>query len=99
MPIAVVTAMGTGRKMLGFSRNTLEFESGTVADLLQQLPTHDRGGRSDRPVSNGRSPCAYAIAACEFESRLVGQKTARSRRSRHHDDHSSPGWRLANIAS
>ena len=44
MPIVDFAALGTTRKMLGFSRRSLRVENATVADLLRSLETLD--GRS-----------------------------------------------------
>jgi sulfur carrier protein ThiS len=44
MPIVDFAALGTTRKMLGFSRRSLMVENATVADLLRSLETLD--GRS-----------------------------------------------------
>jgi hypothetical protein len=38
---ANIAALGSTRKMLGFSRRTVQFENSTVADLLRQLDTVD----------------------------------------------------------
>lgn len=39
MPSVDVAALGTARKLLGFSRRTVSFEQATVADLLRSLGT------------------------------------------------------------
>jgi sulfur carrier protein ThiS len=61
MPIANIAALGTTRKMLGFSRQTLEFQGATVADLLRQLPTRDGGSLYDRLVCDGKLRTDFAI--------------------------------------
>lgn len=61
MPIANVAALGSTRKMLGFSRNSVSFEGGTVADLLRQMPTKDGGSLYDRLVCDGRLRSDFAI--------------------------------------
>ena len=42
MPTANIAALGSTRKMLGFSRRTVEFDSATVADVLRDLKTNDK---------------------------------------------------------
>lgn len=61
MPIANIAALGTTRKMLGFSRQTLEFEGTTIADLLRQLPTRDGGSLYDNLVCDGKLRTDFAI--------------------------------------
>jgi hypothetical protein len=61
MPIAKIAALGTTRKMLGFSRHTLEFEGSTVADLLRQLPTLDGSCLYDSLVCDGKLRTDFAI--------------------------------------
>jgi sulfur carrier protein ThiS len=61
MPIANIAALGTTRKMLGFSRQTLEFEGATLADLLRQLPTRDGGSLYDTLVCDGKLRTDFAI--------------------------------------
>jgi sulfur carrier protein ThiS len=61
MPIANVAALGTTRKMLGFSRNAVEFEGSTIADLLRQLPTLDGRLLYDRLVCDGKIRPEFAI--------------------------------------
>jgi len=39
MPTIDVAALGTARKLLGFSRRTVNFDRGTVADVLRSLDT------------------------------------------------------------
>ena len=39
MPTANIAALGSTRKMLGFSRRTVEFDFATVADVLRDLKT------------------------------------------------------------
>ncbi len=61
MPTANVAALGTTRKMLGFSRSTVEFEGETVADLLRQMPTQDGTSLYDSLVSDGKLRPDFAI--------------------------------------
>ena len=61
MPIAYVAALGTTRKMLGFSRNSVEFEGETIADLLRQLPTQDGSCLYDSLVCDGKLRADFAI--------------------------------------
>lgn len=56
MPTVDVAALGTTRKLLGFSRRTVKFEEGTVADLLRSLKTVD-------------GSTLYANLACEGKLR------------------------------
>lgn len=61
MASANIAALGTTRKMLGFSRRTVEFESATVADLLRQLPTLDGRTLYDVLVCDGKLRGDFAI--------------------------------------
>jgi hypothetical protein len=61
MPMANVAALGATRKMLGFSRSTVEFEGGTIADLLRQLPTQDRSRPYDSLVCDVKLRPDFAI--------------------------------------
>jgi hypothetical protein len=61
MPIANVAALGSTQKMLGFSRQAVAFEGGTVADLLRQMPTLDGGSLYDSLVCDGRLRSDFAI--------------------------------------
>ncbi len=61
MPTAHVAALGTTRKMLGFSRSTVEFEGETVADLLRQMPTQDGTCLYDSLVCDGKLRPDFAI--------------------------------------
>ena len=61
MPVANIAALGATRKMLGFSRSTVEFEGETIADLLRQLPTQDGGALYDTLVCNGKLRPDFAI--------------------------------------
>ncbi len=61
MPIAHVSALGSTRKMLGFSRNSVSFEGGTVSDLLRQMLTKDGGSLYDNLVCDGKLRSDFAI--------------------------------------
>jgi hypothetical protein len=61
MPVANIAALGATRKMLGFSRSTVEFEGETIADLLRQLPTQDGGALYDTLVCNGKLRPDFAV--------------------------------------
>jgi hypothetical protein len=61
MPIANVAALGATRKMLGFSRSRVEFEGGTIADLLRQLSTDDGSRLYDRLVCDNKLRPDFAI--------------------------------------
>lgn len=61
MPVANIAALGATRKMLGFSRSTVEFEGGTIVDLLRQLPTQDGRALYDTLVCDGKLRPDFAI--------------------------------------
>ena len=61
MASAKIAALGTTRKMLGFSRQTVEFENATVADLLRQLPTVDGRTLYDNMVCDGKLRGDFAV--------------------------------------
>ena len=61
MASANIAALGTTRKMLGFSRRTVEFENATVADLLRQLSTLDGQTLYDNLVCDGKLRGDFAI--------------------------------------
>ena len=61
MPAANISALGATRKMLGFSRRTVEFECVTVADLLRSLETIDGRSLYDNLVCEGKLRGDYAI--------------------------------------
>lgn len=61
MPTANISALGATRKMLGFSRRTVEFERATVADLLRTLETVDGRSLYDNLVCEGRLRGDFAI--------------------------------------
>jgi sulfur carrier protein ThiS len=61
MPIANLAAIGATRKMLGFSKQTVEFEGSTVSDLLQQLQTLEGCSLYDRLVCDGKLRPEFAI--------------------------------------
>lgn len=61
MPTANIAALGSTRKMLGFSRRTVEFQAATVADLLRELKTQDGRSLYDNLVCEGRLRGDFAI--------------------------------------
>lgn len=61
MASANIAALGSTRKMLGFSRRTVEFQHATVADLLRQLNTLDGRTLYDNLVCNGKLRGDFAI--------------------------------------
>ncbi|MGZ3472799.1 MAG: hypothetical protein ACXVA6_22815 [Isosphaeraceae bacterium] len=63
MASANIAALGTTRKMLGFSRRTVavEFENATIADLLRQLPTVDGRTLYDLLVCDGKLRGDFAV--------------------------------------
>jgi hypothetical protein len=61
MASANIAALGSTRKMLGFSRRVVEFESATVADLLRQLHTLDGRTLYDNLVCNGKLRGEFAV--------------------------------------
>jgi len=54
MTAANISALGVTRKMLGFSRRTVEFDRATVADLLRRLETVDGRSLYDNLVCEGK---------------------------------------------
>ncbi|MGA2335244.1 MAG: hypothetical protein WA383_10645 [Terriglobales bacterium] len=63
MTSAKLAALGTTRKMLGFSRRTVEVEidNATIADVLRQLPTLDGRTLYDNLVCDGRLRGDFAV--------------------------------------
>jgi hypothetical protein len=61
MPTANISALGATRKLLGFSRRTVEFEQSTIADLLRRLETLDGRNLYDNLVCEGKLRGDYAI--------------------------------------
>ena len=61
MPTANIAALGSTRKMLGFSRRTVEFDFATVADVLRDLKTKDGRTLYDNLVCEGRLRGDFAI--------------------------------------
>lgn len=61
MPAANISALGATRKMLGFSRRTVEFECATVADLLRGLETANGRSLYDNLVCEGRLRGDFAV--------------------------------------
>jgi len=63
MTSAKIAALGTTRKMLGFSRRTVEVEidNATIADVLRQLPTLDGRTLYDNLVCDGRLRGDFAV--------------------------------------
>jgi len=79
MASANIAALGTTRKMLGFSRRTVQFDNATVADLLRQLPTVDGRTLYDNLVCEGKLRGDFAVVidglslkAEELNRRLEG---------------------------
>jgi hypothetical protein len=63
MASANIAALGSTRKMLGFSRRTVdvEFENATVADLLRQLHTVDGRTLYDNLACDGKLRGDFAV--------------------------------------
>jgi len=63
MTSAKLAALGTTRKLLGFSRRTVEVEidNATIADVLRQLPTLDGRTLYDNLVCDGRLRGDFAV--------------------------------------
>ena len=61
MPTANISALGATRKMLGFSRRTVEFEQTTIAELLRQLETVDGRNLYENLTCEGKLRGDYAI--------------------------------------
>ncbi|MFQ5788910.1 MAG: MoaD/ThiS family protein [Acidobacteriota bacterium] len=61
MPKVDVAALGAARKLVGFSQRTVDFEGGTVADLLRQLDTADGRSLHDNLVCDGKLRSGFAV--------------------------------------
>jgi sulfur carrier protein ThiS len=61
MPKVDVAALGTARKMVGFSQRSVDFAGGTVADLLRELDTEDGGDLYKNLVCDGRLRTDFAV--------------------------------------
>ena len=61
MPTVDVAALGAARKMLGFSRQTVHMDQGTVADLLRGLNTVGGGNLYLTVTCDGRLRGDYAV--------------------------------------
>jgi sulfur carrier protein ThiS len=61
MPTVQVAALGTARKLLGFSSSEVAVEQGTVADLLRDLRTLDGGTLYDHLVCEGKLRGDFAV--------------------------------------
>ncbi|MFQ5738455.1 MAG: MoaD/ThiS family protein [Acidobacteriota bacterium] len=61
MPTIHIAALGMTRKLLGFSRRSVELETTTVAELLRDLETVDGSNLYDHLVSDGQLRGDYAI--------------------------------------
>ncbi|MFQ5776701.1 MAG: hypothetical protein ACE5IP_01690 [Terriglobia bacterium] len=61
MPTVEIAALGATRKLLGFSRSTVEIEQGSVADLLRSLETVDGTNLYANLVREGKLRGDYAI--------------------------------------
>jgi hypothetical protein len=81
MASANIAALGTTRKMLGFSRRTVEveLENATIADLLRQLPTVDGRTLYDNLAYDGKLRSDFALVvdglslkADQLNRRLTG---------------------------
>ena len=61
MPIVDFAALGTTRKMLGFSRRSLVVENATVADLLRSLETIDGKSLYENITCEGKLRGDFAV--------------------------------------
>jgi len=61
MASARIAALGITRKLLGFSRGAVNFERGTVTDLLRRLPTVDGKTLYDHLVCDNKLRADFAI--------------------------------------
>lgn len=61
MPTVEIAALGATRKLLGFSRRSVEMEKGTMADLLRRLETLEGRPLYDTLVCDGKLRGDYAI--------------------------------------
>ncbi len=66
MPTVDVAALGTARKLLGFSKRRVSFGQGTVADLLRQLATVDGGTLYANLTCDGRLRGDFAVLVDGF---------------------------------
>ena len=79
MPAVNVIAIGAVRKMLGFSQQSINFEGGTVADLLRALGTLEGGNLYAHLVCEGKLRRDFAVLvngmnlqSDQLETRLEG---------------------------
>ena len=61
MPSVEISALGTTRKLVGFSRRTVDFQASTLADLLRMLETHDGASLYHHLTCDGKLRGDYAI--------------------------------------
>ena len=61
MPVVDVAAVGAARKLLGFSRRSLEVSGDTVAGLLQRMTTLDGKRLYDHVTCEGRLRGDFAV--------------------------------------
>ncbi|MFQ5738270.1 MAG: MoaD/ThiS family protein [Acidobacteriota bacterium] len=61
MPEVKIAALGTVRKLLGFSQKSCLFQGGTVAELLRQLDTVDGRDLYSNLVCEGRLRGDFAV--------------------------------------
>lgn len=61
MPIVDFAALGTTRKMLGFSRRSLTVDNATVADLLRSLETLDGKSLYENITCEGKLRGDFAV--------------------------------------
>jgi hypothetical protein len=61
MPVVDVAAVGGARKLLGFSRRSIEVSDETVASLLQRMETLDGKHLYDHVTCEGRLRGDFAV--------------------------------------
>ncbi len=79
MTVVDFAALGTTRKMLGFSRRSLTVDNATVADLLRSLETLDGKNLYENITCNGKLRGDFAVVVDgqglkseQLEKRLSG---------------------------
>lgn len=79
MPVVDFAALGTTRKMLGFSRRAVSVENATVADLLRSLETVDGKSLYENITCEGKLRGDFAVVVNglglkseQLETKLAG---------------------------
>lgn len=61
MPTIDIAALGSARKLVGFSQRQVEFAGGTVSDLLRKMATKDGRNLYENLVCDGRLRGDFAV--------------------------------------